>query len=315
MAKKKNKLAFPVGIVAIILAVVGLVTTVRFGIDFVNDKKDQTALKQEYEEFLKSVVMFDPDPFDDLTQADYAQLMYASVWALLMDEDGVDKYSYSTGETVGIVVPQEDIEKYFVYLFGNEIDVTSLHTSVDMSSYDITYDSALKSYILPITGVDSAYIPRVTNITKQGSSQVLTVEYIGSKAFADVNESEYVSPSADKTMTITLRQGNDGMYVSSIQTTNRTEYVTEEITEYDEDYIEEEAEEETEDLTEETDISETEAVSYEVVTDENGEAVTDENGETQTVAVTEETTQDESESASDYDVTSEENLSEGTNEY
>ena len=70
--------------------------------------------KKEYEQFLKPVVMFDPDPFDDLTQADVPQLLNSAVWALLMSEDGAGKYPYSESEPFGFVVPQADIEKYFV---------------------------------------------------------------------------------------------------------------------------------------------------------------------------------------------------------
>ncbi len=283
MARKKNKFAFAVGVIAIILAVIGLITVIRFGINAVNNQKNKAAEKAEYEEFLRPVVMFDPDPFDDLTQADNSQLMYAAVWSLLLDENGADKYSYSTGETVGIVVPQADLEKAFVKLFGNEIDVKNLHSSIDMSTYDITYDSALKSYILPITGVDSAYISRVTDITKQGSSRVLTVEYIGSKAWAEVKNGEFSQPEADKIMTITLRKGNSGMYVSSIQTTNRNEFATSQTESYSGDYREEEAEELYEDEITGELTSEENTEFFETVTDENGEAVTDENGETVTV--------------------------------
>lgn len=299
MARKKNKFAFTVGVIAIILAIIGLITVIRFGINVVNDKKNKAAEKAEYEEFLRPVVMFDPDPFDDLTQADNSQLMYAAVWSLLLDENGADKYSYSTGETVGIVVPQTDLEKAFVKLFGNEIDVKNIHSSIDMSTYDITYDSALKSYILPITGVDSAYIPRVKDIAKQGSSRVLTVEYIGSKAWAELKNGEFTQPEADKIMTITLRKGNSGMYVSSIQTTNRNEFATSQTENYSEDYQEEETEElYEEDITEEMTSEEETSALFETVTDENGEAVTDENGET--VTVTAEVTSEISEAQSEF---------------
>ena len=272
--KTKNKLAFPVGIIAGILAIVGLVTVINFTVDKINDLTDKTAEKAEYEEMLKPVVMFDPDPFDDLTQADVSQLLNSAVWALLMSEDGADKYPYSEGETFGIVVPQEDIESYFVSLFGTEIDIASLHSSIDMSEYEITYDAALKSYILPVTGVESAYTPKVYDIEKQGSSKILSVGYIGSLAWAQIEDGEYTAPEPDKYMKITLRERSGGMmYVSSIQAVDGQEVIgTTEPTHAPE--------------TEPTTVVEetTEAVADEPVTDENGEIVTtepltDENGE------------------------------------
>lgn len=222
---KKNKLAFPLGIIASILAVIGLITVIKFSTDSIKNLTDNTADKKKYAEMLTPVVMFDPDPFDDLTQADVSQLLNSAVWALLMSEDGADKYPYSEGENFGIVVPQADIEKFFVSLFGTEIDIASMHSSIDMSEYDITYDAALKSYILPITGVESAYTPKIYDIDKQGSSLVLTVGYIGNKAWVQIDDGEYSAPEPDKYMKITLRERSGGMYVSSIQSTDGQEVI------------------------------------------------------------------------------------------
>lgn len=221
----KNKLAFPIGIIILILAVVGAVSTVRFAADSFKKITDNTADKLKYEQMLEPVVMFDPDPFDDLSQADVSQLLNSAVWALLMSDEGTEKYPYSEGEVFGIVVPQEDIEKYFVSLFGTEIDIASMHPSIDMSAYDITYDAALKSYILPITGVESAYTPKVYEIDKKGSSVILSVGYIGSKAWAQVADEGYEAPEPDKYMKITLRERSGGMYISSIQSVDGQEVI------------------------------------------------------------------------------------------
>lgn len=300
---KKNKLAFPIGIIAGILAVIGLITVIKFSVDTVKDLTDNTADKKAYEKMLTPVVMFDPDPFDDLTQADVSQLLNSAVWALLMSEDGADKYPYSEGENIGIVVPQADIEQYFISLFGTEIDIASMHSSLDMSEYDITYDAALQSYILPITGIESAYTPKVYDIQKQGSSLILSVGYIGTKAWVQVADGEYAAPEPDKYMKITLRERDGGMYVSSIQATDVQEVIgTTENREY--------VEEETTDLPA---VSEAETTSAPLttavpVTDEDGEEVTDENGETVTeyITVTEQSISSEEESTDDEESTDEE---------
>jgi len=283
MAKtKKNKFAFPIGIIAAILAVIGLITVIRFSADTVKNISDKTADKKEYEQMLTPVVMFDPDPFDDLTQADVSQLLNSAVWALLMSEEGADKYPYSEGENIGIVVPQADIEQYFISLFGTEIDIASMHTSLDMSEYDITYDAALKSYILPITGIESAYTPKVYDIRKQGSSVILSVGYIGTKAWVQVADGEYTAPEPDKFMKITLRERDGGMYISSIQATDIQEVIG--TTKHREEPVEEET-------TTLPAVSETETTTEPLttavpVTDEDGEEVTDENGDTVTEYVT-----------------------------
>ncbi len=310
MAKaKKNKLAFPIGIIAGILAVIGLVTVIKFSVDTVKNITDDTADKKEYEQMLTPVVMFDPDPFDDLTQADASQLLNSAVWALLMSEDGADKYPYSEGENIGIVVPQADIEQYFVSLFGTEIDIASMHSTLDMSEYDITYDAARQSYILPITGIESAYTPKVYDIQKQGSSVILSVGYIGTKAWVQVADGEYAAPEPDKYMKITLRERDGGMYISSIQATDVQEVIG--TTEHRDEPVEETTLPLTE--AETTSAPLTTAVP---VTDEDGEEVTDENGETVTeyITVTEEAT--DTDASTNEDLTNDEESTDGeTEEY
>ncbi|MBR2868272.1 MAG: hypothetical protein IKB88_04285 [Clostridia bacterium] len=272
----KNKLAFPIGIIILILAVIGAVSTVRFVSDSVKKMTDNTVDKLKYEQMLEPVVMFDPEPFDDLNQADVSQLLNSAVWALLMSEEGTEKYPYSEGDVFGIIVPQEDIEKYFVSLFGTEIDIASMHASVDMSAFDITYDAALKSYILPITGVESAYTPKVYEIEKKGSSVILSVGYIGSKAWAQAADEGYEAPEPDKYMKITLRERNGGMYIASIQAVDGQEIIGSMPSTRPPEV---ETVSETLPVLTQPEIQ-TSAVA---VTDENGEEVTDESG----VAVTE----------------------------
>ena len=277
-AKKKNKLSFFVGVIAIILAVIGAITVIGFISDTVKGLTDNTKQKKEYEKFLTPVVMFDPDPFDDLNQADVSQLVNSAVWALLMSDEGTEQYSYSEGETFGIVVPQADIEKHFESLFGNEINLASMHSSIDMSGYDITYDAALQSYILPVTGIESAYTPKVYEIEKQGSSRILTVGYIGNKAWVQLEDGEYTAPEADKYMKITLRERSGGMYISSIQAADGQEIAVQK--------TEPSRPPETEET---TTVPVTEAVSE----TETTEPLTDENGEVVTEEITEETSEEE----------------------
>lgn len=296
MAKKKNKLAFPVGIIAAVLAVIGLITVIRFSADTVKNLTNNAADKAEFEKMLAPVVMFDPAPFDDLTQADVSQLLNSAVWALLMSDEGADKYPYSEGENFGIVVPQADIEKYFVSLFGTEIDIASMHSSIDMSEYDISYDAALKSYILPITGIESAYTPKVYEIEKQGSSLILSVGYIGNKAWVQIADGEYAAPEPDKFMKITLRERDGGRYISSIQATDVQEVIG--TTQRREDPIE------TTTLPVEAETTTAPLTTAVPVTDEDGEEVTDENGDTVTEFVT--VTQEASTDADSTETTAEE---------
>ena len=278
--RKANPLAIPIGIITLILAVVGLITVVKSASTLVKDKAIKAEEKQKYEKMLTPVVMFDPDPFDDLTKADKSQLLYSAIWSLLRDEEGISRYSIEQG---GIKVPQADVEKAFIALYGKELNIASIHSTTDMANYDIVYDSALQSYIIPITGVEGAYIPEVTAIKKQGSSIILDVGYIGQKAWADVKNEGQEAPQYEKFMKITLRKGDGEMYIASIQNTDNIEVASKLVTTTMPDIT-----------VTVTDTSESETKPSGIpVTDENGEAVTDENGETLTT-ITETTAENSS---------------------
>ncbi len=223
MAKKKNKFAFPLGMLIIIFSIIGIAATVKAGISLFKDMTDNSAQKEEYEEFLRPVVMYDPDPFDDVRSADLTQLVNAAIWSLITQSNSTESFSYSTGDNMGILIPVEQVTAEFIRLFGNETDIASQYDSIDMSSHDITYDSAQGGFIIPITSLEVAYTPEVYEIEKKANSIILSVGYIGSKAWAEINGGEYVAPQPDKFMKITLRQGEKGYYIASIQSVNAQE--------------------------------------------------------------------------------------------
>ena len=207
----------------IIFSIVGIVATVKAGVTLFKDLTDNSAQKEEYEEFLRPVVMYDPDPFDDVRSADITQLVNAAIWSLITQSNSSEAFSYSTGDNVGILIPVEQVTSEFERLFGKEIDIASQYDSIDMSSHDITYDSAQGGFIIPITSLEVAYTPEVYEIEKKANSIILSVGYIGSKAWAEINGDEYASPQPDKFMKITLRQGDKGYYIASLQSVNAQE--------------------------------------------------------------------------------------------
>lgn len=273
-AKKKSRLAFPLGLLIVILAVVGAVATAKWGISAVSDLRSHSAKRAEYEEFLKPIVMFDPDPFDDISSADMPQLVNAAIWSLITDTESDDDFAYSQGDTMGILIPQDEVTAAFKRLFGTEVDVAAAYATIDMSRHDITYDANQGGFIIPITSLDVAYVPHVYELETQGSSVILTVGYIGSKTWADVQNGSYEAPEPDKYMKVTLRQGDEGYYVASLQAVGAQEVASNALTSAVPVSIDIRS------LTETAaEASTGENTTDEAVTDENGEPVTDENGE------------------------------------
>lgn len=86
--KKRRSWAFPLGLLVIVLVVAGVVAIVGAGVSGVKGvvERRENAMKEEYQKFIAPVIMNDPSPFDDLSQADIGQLMEAAVWSLLRSD-------------------------------------------------------------------------------------------------------------------------------------------------------------------------------------------------------------------------------------
>lgn len=215
---RRNKAAMPVGIVVIIFAVIGLAAVIAGIIFGVGKLTDQSAKKSEYESFITPVIMFDPDPFDDVTKGNQEQLINAAIWALLKSDLDTSLYATDDGN---LSIPQADVEKYFSKLFGPEAKPE--HRSVTGFGYEFNYDSAKQVYIVPITGVEPIYTPRVFEISKKGNTVELLVGYLGSSQWAQAENGDMVEPEPDKYVTVVLRESADGYYVSAIRSTNAPE--------------------------------------------------------------------------------------------
>ena len=215
---RRNKAAMPVGIVVIIFAVIGLAAVIAGIIFGVGKLTDQSAKKSEYESFTTPVIMFDPDPFDDVTKGNQEQLINAAIWALLKSDLDTSVYATDDGN---LSIPQTDVEKYFSKLFGPEAKPE--HRSVTGLGYEFSYDSAKQAYIVPITGVEPIYTPRVFEISKKGNTVELLVGYLGSSQWAQAENGDMVEPEPDKYVTVVLRESADGYYVSAIRSTNAPE--------------------------------------------------------------------------------------------
>ncbi len=215
-SSKKNRLGFIVGLITVIFAVAGIASTAQWVITKVKNFDSKAAAKAEYEEFLEPFVMFDPDPFDDISTAKIAQLINAAIWSVTSDDDSSDMYEYTDG---GLLIPAQAVTEEFIRLFGSQIeDLESVYRTVDMSAHDITYDSAQAGFIIPITSIDTAYIPEVYEIETKGNSIILSVGYIGAKSWAQVKDGEYSAAEPDKYMQITLREQENGeYYIASVQ--------------------------------------------------------------------------------------------------
>ncbi|MDR1927555.1 MAG: hypothetical protein LBQ33_02825 [Oscillospiraceae bacterium] len=219
MAEKRRRThrwAFPLGFSLVALALVGAVTLVTLLVNGVKQQIENPKDKLRYEEFLRIVVMHDPDPFDDVdTAPNISQLLDIAIWSLQSDTGATPK-EYPMDDDGNLLMPQTDVEKEFLRLFGKDVP---MHETIEGADYEFVYDAQEKVYRVPATGTLQIYVPEVTDIEKLGNSVRLTVDYLayhtGDWQFE--SDGKPVKPAPVKTMLITLFEDDQHLTVGSIQ--------------------------------------------------------------------------------------------------
>lgn len=223
-AVKRNKASLVVGIIITIFAIIGLITVIGSVVSSVSSyfENREYEKREEYKTFIAPVIMNDPDPFDDVINADQSQLIGAAIWAFLSGEIDPNSVDYTEN---GMVVKQEVVEKEFSRLFGK--DVAPLHQTVEGGDgIEFEYDSEKKTYTVPITGINAIYSPTVLDMKTHGSTVILTVGYLASTDWQQGINGDMIPPEPVKKISIYLRKGNDDYYISSIKEISSLETAT-----------------------------------------------------------------------------------------
>ena len=216
----KQKRSMPktlLGLAVIFLAVVGVISIVSSFASDISQKAEEKSREKfrVYEEFLSTVVMNDPDTFDDITQANKSQLISIAVWSLIEKNPEPDTYDYVDS---GILIPLKDVEKELGLIFGP--DVKYKHCTVDGGEgIEFRFSESKKGYIIPITGITPIYTPRVLEVKERESAITLKVGYLASSEWIQDENGEMTEPEPSKFMEITLSKNNEGGYfVRSVRT-------------------------------------------------------------------------------------------------
>lgn len=215
--KGQSKLAFPLGLIIIILAVVGVIFSVGAGIDSIKNLTDNSEKKIEYETMLVPVVMYDPDMFDDVSAASLDQLTVCAVWGVIKDES-IYPGKYETDDQGNIMIPAQEVTKKFAELFGN--DVVPTHIGVKGNFDEFSFNEQTQCYLVASAGTMPLFTPDVIDIEKKSNTVVLTVGYLSAEAWAQDSAGNFIEPEPSKYVKVTLRENESGYYISAIQATD-----------------------------------------------------------------------------------------------
>ena len=174
------------GAVIALLVLIGAVTVLRAGVGAVATLFDDTAQKQEYEDKLEGLVLFDPVPFDGIENIDDLTLREAAVWGCVYSiqetQGGFDNYN-TDPDTEQLLIPSVDVDAYLAKLVGPSFKMT--HKSFEMDDMTIEFDETTQCYKIPVTGSVGSYSATVTKLFKKGGKLHVTVGYIPTQSADD----------------------------------------------------------------------------------------------------------------------------------
>ena len=182
------------GLLVAVLVLVGFVTVLRAGVGLVANLFDDTAQKQEYEDKLEGLVLFDPMPFDGIENIDDLTLREAAVWGCIYSiqetQGGFDNYN-TDPDTEQLLLPSVDVDAYLARLVGPSFKLT--HRSFEMEDMTIEFDESSQCYKIPVTGTVGYYRAVVTRLFKRSGQLHVTVGYIPTSSTDD----SIINPSSD----------------------------------------------------------------------------------------------------------------------
>lgn len=192
---KRRRARQMLGLLVTILALIGALSVLGTAFGAVAKLFDDTAQRQEYEDKLQGLVLFDPLAFDGIENLDDLTLRSAAVWGCIYQiqdtEDGFANYALDP-ETEQILLPSLDVDAYLAKLLGPGFKLN--HTSFEMDGMFIEFDENTQSYMIPITGSVGYYSASVTKLFKRSGKLYVTVGYV---PIANKDDNSIVNSSSD----------------------------------------------------------------------------------------------------------------------
>ena len=168
---KRRRWRQTLGLLITVLVLIGFITVLRAGVGLVANLFDDTAQKQEYEDKLEGLVLFDPMPFDGIENIDDLTLREAAVWGCVYSiqetQGGFENYN-TDPETEQLLLPSVEVDAYLAKLLGPGFKLT--HRSFDMEDMTVEFDETTQCYKIPITGTVATTAPPWSSCSSAAAS-------------------------------------------------------------------------------------------------------------------------------------------------
>lgn len=218
--RKRRRYGIPMGVAVLSLALVGVVfLAVNLGQAIFRGLHNDSNLR-EYDNFLTSVVMQDPAPFETIDTADPDMVMTASLWYAIL-RNGAENYTSYDAEGRSLV-PLGDVTAASQELFGPDC---VLHPANPKQETFFTFDNTDNQFHVAPYSSQSSYTPYTESERRSGDSILLRVGYLSPADAYFTDETGNTPPSPAKYMEYELKTNPDTgkLYISAIRSAGSTE--------------------------------------------------------------------------------------------
>ena len=168
----KKRLFTVLGVILTAFAAIGIIATIIKGVGFFRSFTSGEVRKDSFTQMIYPAAIMDIEPFSDPSQLTTEQIITATIWSIIMDKNKVANYELSFDI---IKIPDVDVEKYAVELFGENIPPFN-HSTVGPVESRFYYADGM--YNVKVNTITHTYAPEIKSIVKNGKEYTLTVDYI-----------------------------------------------------------------------------------------------------------------------------------------
>jgi hypothetical protein len=172
-----------------------------------------------FDSYLEPAVMFDPEVFDNISNAEPDWELETAIWASL--DDGEQSGRYALAEDGREILPVKDVTGNLKKYFGDAVHPTFQTFSDGDFTYE--FDKKNQCYYIPLIAVTDFYLPHVTKISRNFKTVTLTVQYIPGQNWGQDGNGTALQQTPDKTMVFVLKGSRGGYQITGLKEDNNVQ--------------------------------------------------------------------------------------------
>lgn len=171
--RKKSRFFFCFAVFVIIMAMIGLISSVRFVAGVTANLLDNTSLKNEFAAFIFPVVVNDIAPFEEVDEIPDSSKISCAIWKILLSGDTTE---FEKDGGMGLTIPEYNVSASCRELFGSSVSLT--HQTVGTAEVRFVYDEETHTYSASKNIRYLTYSPQIISIAEDGDVYSVIVGYL-----------------------------------------------------------------------------------------------------------------------------------------